>query len=40
VHAWLDARLVGAVVPLRIVGVEPNSLKGEAVAAAAERISA
>jgi len=40
VHAWLDAGLVGAIVPLRIVGVEPNSLAGEALVEAAERISA
>jgi len=31
VHLLASARLVGAIVPARIVGAEPNSLAGEPV---------
>ena len=34
VHAQLPAGFIGAVVPLRIVGAEPNSLAGEALPSA------
>ncbi len=34
VHAPAPGRIVGAVVPLRIVGAEPNSLAGEALPSA------